>query len=188
MDENQLLKELESKMAKAVDITRGDIATIRTGRATPALVENILLEVYGGSTKLKISELATITTADASTLTITPFDPSIISEMLKGLQETNRGFTPVIDGDAIRIALPPLSQEQRKEYIRFAKQKIENGKVMVRQIRHDAMSKIKRAFETKEVTEDDRNRLSKKIQEATDKMNKELDEMGAQKEKELLQL
>lgn len=188
MEEQTLLAETRDKMNKSVGITRDDLATIRTGRATPSLIENITVAVYGGSQKLKIMELATITAPDASTLTIAPFDISIIEEMAKGLQEARIGLTPVVDGETIRISVPTLSQEQRQEYLRFAKQKLEQGKVMIRQIRQDAMQQIKKATDDKEVSDDDKKRLEKRIQELTDEFNKQLDEMGDRKEKELLQI
>ncbi len=187
MNESQL-QDLRQKMEKGVEVTRTDLSTIRTGRATPSLIENIVIGVYGGNQKMKIMELATINTPDHATLVLTPYDPSIATEIEKGLQEANVGFTPVIDGELIRISIPPLSQERRREYIAFAKKKIEAGKVMIRQIRHDAMSHSKRSFEAKEITEDDRTRLEKQIQALTDEMIGNLDDMEHQKEKELLNI
>jgi len=188
MDESTLLTDTRSKMSKALDITREDLATIRTGRATPALIENITVSVYNGSQKLKIMELATITASDAATLIVTPFDASVIEEMTKGLQEARVGLNPVIDGETIRITVPTLSAEQRQEYLRFAKQKLERGKVMIRQIRHDAMQQVKKATDAKEISDDDKKRIEKRIQEKTDEFNKELDAMGSRKEQELLQI
>jgi len=188
MDENSLLSGLSDKMAKAIEITREDLGTIRTGRATPALIENISVSVYEGTQKLKVMELATITATDNKTLVITPFDGLIIEEMLKSLSESKTGFTSTIDGDVIRVTIPPLSEDQRKQYLKFAKVKLEHGRVMVRQIRHDGMNKTKKACEGKEISEDVRTRIEKKIQELTDKKNNDLDEMGDRKEKELLSI
>src|SRR3972149_4828423 len=129
------LTDTQSKMQKALEIIRGDLGSIHTGRATPVLVENVVVSVYGGTQKLKIMELGTIATSDSRTLVITPFDPSIIEEMQKGLLEANIGLTPVLEGEIIRISIPSLSEERRQEYIKLAKTKLENGRIMIRQIR-----------------------------------------------------
>src|SRR6266498_627345 len=125
--------QIKQKLQKVLDVLKDDLATIRTGRATPSLVENLVVSAYGGSAKLKVMELATIATSDTKTLVLTPFDPSIIGEIQKGIEAANVGFTPVIDGNIIRISIPPLSQERRKELIKAMHQKLENGKIMVRQ-------------------------------------------------------
>lgn len=182
------LSEVQEKMGKALEIIRQDLATIRTGRATPALVENVILSVYEGTQKLKIAELATISTSDPRTLVITPFDPSIIEEINKGILEANIGLTPVIEGQLIRITIPPLSEERRQEYIKLAKSKLEAGRIMIRQIRHDFMSDLKRKFEAKEISEDDRRRQEKDLQDLTDKYIAEIDDLGRRKEEELLQV
>lgn len=182
------LLEVRQKMGKALEVIRQDLATIRTGRATPALVENVILSVYEGTQKLKMAELATISTSDPRTLVITPFDPSIIEEINKGILEANIGLTPVIEGQLIRITIPPLSEERRQEYIKLAKSKLEAGRIMIRQIRHDFMSDLKRKFEAKEISEDDRRRQEKDLQDLTDKYIAEIDDLGRRKEEELLQV
>ncbi|MBI4999353.1 ribosome recycling factor [Candidatus Gottesmanbacteria bacterium] len=182
------LSETQQKMQKALEIIRGDLATIRTGRATPALVENVVLLVYGGSQKLKMAELATITTLDPKTLIINPFDPSIAQEIERGLLEANLGLTPVLEGEIIRITIPPLSAERRQEYLKLAKQKLETGRIMIRQIRHEVMSDLKRMFEEKQISEDDRRRQEHDLQELTDKYIAEIEELGRRKEEELLQI
>jgi len=182
------LSETQQKMQKALEVIRGDLGTIRSGRATPALVENVVVTVYGGTQKLKLVELATITAGDPRTLVITPFDPSIIEEIYRGLLEANLGLTPVLEGEVIRITIPPLSEERRQEYIKLAKSKLEAGRIMIRQIRHDLMSDLKRAFEEKTLSEDDRRRLEKELQELTDKFIGEIEELGRRKEEELLQV
>lgn len=185
---DDFLASVKAKMQKALEVTRTDLATVRTGRATPALVENMIISAYGGSSKMKVREMATITTQDNKTLLIQPFDPATHDEIVKGIQEANTGLSPVSDGEAIRISIPPLSEERRQEYIKLAKAKLEAGRVMIRQIRHEEMSKSKRAFEAKEITEDEKKREEKLIQEVTDEMTTELDDLGASKEKELMQI
>lgn len=183
-----LLAQTRTKMQKALEIIRQDLATIHTGRATPALVENVVVLVYGGTQRLKIMELVTITTSDPKTLVITPFDPSIIEEIERGLLEANLGLTPVLEGEVIRITIPPLSEERRQEYLKLAKQKLEAGRIMIRQLRHEVMSDLKRKFEAKEISEDDRRRQEKNLQELTDKYIAEIDDLGRRKEEELMQV
>ena len=182
------LSEAQIKMQKALEIIRGDLQTIRTGRATPALVENVIVSVYGGTQKLRIMELGTIATSDSRTLVIMPFDPSIIEEINKGLQVANIGLTPVLDGEVIRISIPSLTEERRQEYLKLAKQKLEMGRIMIRQIRHGAMEDIKKTLENKEISEDDQKRLEKNLQTLTDELMAEIDEIGRAKEQELLQI
>lgn len=178
------LDETKQKMAKALEVLQGDIATVRTGKATPALIENVVISVYGGTAKMRILELATINVSDPHTLTLSPFDPSITSEIQKGIQDANVGLSPAVNGDVIRIAIPPLSSERRQELIKMMHQKLENGKVMLRQIRHDAMSDIKKS----ELSEDETSRLEKEVQKLTDDYTAEIDTIGKRKEEELLQI
>lgn len=180
-----LAANTKKRIDKVLEVIKGDLATLRTGRATPLLIENLVLSVYGGSTRLKIMELATVGVSDARTLIITPFDPSIIQEIQKGIQEANIGFTPVIDGHLIRISIPQLSQERREELIKAMRHKLENGKIMVRQARHEAMIEIKKEFEGRE---DDVKRLEKEVQKLVDETMEMIEEFGKQKEKELMQI
>lgn len=183
-----LLNQTRDRMKKAIEVTAGDLSSIRSGRATPALVDHIVIAAYGGSQRLKVMELATITTMDAKTLVISPYDPSIIGEIEKGIQEANTGLTPVVDSDIIRITIPPLSQERRGEYIKLASAKVEGGRIMVRQVRQDAMRQTKKLAEHGEISEDDQSHTEKKIQEFTDEMVADLDGLLERKEAELLQV
>jgi ribosome recycling factor len=149
------------------------------------LVENIVISAYGGSTKLKVVELAIVGVTDAHTLVLTPFDPSVIQEIQKGIEAANVGFTPVIDGHVVRINIPQLSQERREELIKAMKQRLENGKIMVRQMRHDSMEEIKQEYEGRE---DDIKRLEKEVQKIIDDTIEHIDDLGKQKEKELMQI
>lgn len=180
-----LIQEIQGRMQKILEVLKTDLATVRTGRATPSLVENIVINAYGGSARLKVMELATIGAPDVTTLQISPFDQSTIHEIAKGIQEANTGLNPVVDAPIIRISLPPLSQERREELIHLMRQKLENGKVMVRQARQDAMNEVKKA---NDLSEDDERRLEKEIQKATDDFMAQIEAMGKQKETELLQM
>jgi ribosome recycling factor len=183
-----LLTQTKEKMGKAIEVTREDLSTIRSGRATPSLIENLVVSVYGGTTKMKLMETATIAAVDTKTLVITPYDLSIIGEISKSIQEANTGMNPSVDGEVIRISLPPLTEERRKEFIKLAKTKVEAGKIMLRQIRQDMMHEVKKMSDDKTIDEDMKKMAEKKIQDITDASGKELDQMAEKKETELLQL
>lgn len=187
MDE-QFTSELSSKMLKAIELLRQDLQTVRTGRATPQLVENIIIPVYDGSQNLRLLELATITVTDARTITISPYDPSITSEIVKGLQEANLGFNPQSEGKIIRIIIPPLTEERRQEFLKIVRTKAEGGRIMIRQVRHEAMITLKRQLENNEIDEDSKKRLEKRIQEITDEMISQVNSMLAKKEEDLMKL
>ena len=179
------LGDIPQRMSKAVEFVKQDVATIRTGKATPALVENIIINAYGGTTKMKIVELATITVSDSQTLVITPYDQSIIGDIRRDIVGANVGLTPVLDNQIIRIAVPMLTGERRQEYVKMLHKKLEDGRVKVRQIRHDKMSEMKRLFEEKTLIEDERVRLEEELQKVTDKMMLEIENLGQAKETEL---
>ena len=179
---------MRSKMQLTLDIIATDIAAIRTGRATPSLVENIICPAYGGTQRLKVMELATIAAPDPSQIVITPWDKSIIGDIRKGILEANIGLNPSIDGEILRIVIPPMTTEDREKYVKLLSGKLENGKVAVRQVRADEMKGIKDKFEKKEITEDDKFGFEKKLQEITDEFVGKIDEMGEKKKTELLQI
>lgn len=185
MNEN----EIREKMQRVVDNVRQDISSVRTGRVTPALVEDIMVEAYSsspaGGTKLRVKELASISAQDSQTLLITPWDKQVVGEIRKGIEAANVGLSPVISGDVIRITLPPLTAEDREKYVKLLHQKLENGRVSVRQARGDGMRDIKRGFEEKSITEDERSSQEKKLQELTDQFIAQIDEIGKTKESEL---
>lgn len=179
---------LKQKIEKILDVIKTDISTVRTGRAAPSLVENISIVTYGGSTKLRVMELATIAASDPQTLTITPFDQATREDIRKGIMEAGIGLNPVDDGHVLRINIPPLSQERREELIKMTHHKLENGRIMVRQARHDAMNEIKKMFEEKAISEDEQARLEKEVQKVVDETIATIDRIGKQKEEELLQI
>lgn len=176
------------KMQSTLDAISSDIAGIRTGRASPALVENIVCPAYGGTQRLKILELATISAPDPSQIIINPWDKSIIGDIRKGILEANIGLNPSIDGEVIRISIAPMTTEDREKFVKLLSGKLENGKVAVRQVRADEMHDIKDKFEKKEITEDDKFATEKKLQEITDEFVGKIDEMGEKKKVELLQI
>ena len=182
------LDEMKQKMQKAFIVLQEDLATVRTGRATPSLVENVVVSVYQGTQRLKIKELATIAVSDPQTLVLQPFDPSITDEIQKGIMEANIGLTPSSDGNVIRISIPPLSQERRKDLIKLMKQKLESGKITIRQIRQDARNVVRKQHLDKVISEEQMYRKDQEIQKITDEIILAVDEMGSKKEEELLQI
>jgi len=185
---DELLSYTRDSMRKAFEVTKDDLISIRSGRATPALVESIVIAAYGGSQRLKLMEMATITAHDTKSLVIVPFDPSQINDIEKGIQEANVGLTPLTEGEIIRINIPPLSEERRREYLKLAKIKLEAGRIMVRQVRQEAMKDLKRLEGKNEISEDQREHAEKEVQELTDEMIAEIDTLGEKKEQELLQV
>lgn len=183
MDPN-LIANTREQMRKALEVLHSDIATIRTGKAAPSLVENIVVSVYNGASRLKVMEVATVNATDPQSLVLTPFDASIIEEIRRGIMESGAGLNPSSDGQVLRISIPPLSEERRGELIHLMRQKLENGHIMIRQIRHEAMSDLKKG----DLPEDESSRLEKEIQRATDEFISEIDTLGKRKEEELLQI
>ncbi|MDO8583401.1 MAG: ribosome recycling factor [bacterium] len=182
------ISEMRQKMQQALGVLQGDLATVRTGRAMPSLVENVIVSVYEGTQRLKIKELATIAASDPQTLVLQPFDPAIAAEIQKGIMEANIGLTPSSDGQVIRISIPALSQERRVELIKLMKQKLENGKISIRQIRQDARNVIRKQHLDKEISEEQMYRLDQDIQKITDEVIVAVDEIGSKKEAELMQI
>lgn len=184
MDEEQV----RQKMQQVLDLVGEDLASVRTGRAMPSLVEGLIISVYGGTQKLKLQELATISAPDPQTLVIDPWDKSIIGEIRQGILTANIGLNPVIAGEVIRINLPLLTTEDREKYVRLLSTKLENGRIMVRQIRAEAMREIRKAFEAREISEDEKFEREKKLQAVTDEFIAKIDASGERKKQELLQI
>ncbi|OGM59599.1 ribosome recycling factor [Candidatus Woesebacteria bacterium RIFCSPLOWO2_01_FULL_39_10b] len=184
MDESSVY----SKMQEVLDLVTSDVASIRTGRATSTLIDNLSLNVYGGQQKLKVNELGSISVPDSQTLLIEPWDKSIIGEIRQGILAANIGLNPVISGTIIRISLPVLTTEDRQNYIRLLRTKLENGRIMVRQIRGNFMHYIKKSFEGRGISEDEKFNLEKRLQEITDEFIEEIEALGKKKEEELMQI
>lgn len=183
---DNIIQNTSDRMQKALDVMIQDFASVRTGKANPVLVEAIIIPAYGGTAPMKLMELATIHAQDTSTLVITPFDKSILRDIEKGLVDANLGINPVVDESIVRLSIPPLTQERRREFIKMIQQKAEAGRIMVRQIRHESMEEIKKQKDT--VSEDDVERFEKEVQRTTDDFMKKIDDLRAQKEKELMTL
>lgn len=179
---------IKLRMQVVIDLLSTDISTIRTGRANSSLVSDMTVMVYGGAQKMKVNELGTITTPDPQTIVIDPWDKSIIGDIRKGIEAANVGFSPAIDGQIIRISLPPLTSEDREKYVKLLGTKLENSRVMVRQVRGEVMHDIKKSFEAKEISEDEKFASEKKLQEVTDEFIEKIESIGEKKKQELMQI
>jgi len=181
MDEGQI----RSRMQQVLDLVVSDMASIRVGRATPSLVENLMMTVYGGQQKLKLQELATISVLDAQTLEIEPWDRSILGEIKEGILSAGIGLNPIITGDKIRINIPPLTTEDREKYLKLLSVKLESGRVMIRQVRASVLKDIQKLFEEKQISEDEKFAQEKKLQEITDDFIHQINEQGEKKKQEI---
>jgi ribosome recycling factor len=179
-------KEVESRMHKCVESTRGEFASIRTGRASPALLDRIVVDAYGQAVPLK--QVAGVSTPDARTLMITAWDKGLIAAIRKAVEKSDLGLTPNVDGSAIRLAIPPLNEERRKDLVKLIKKKAEDGRVAVRNVRHHAHDEFKAQLKSHEITEDDGKRMQDTLQRLTDKYVKEIDGLVAAKEKEIMEV
>lgn len=177
---DEIINQTSQKLQKVIQVVASDLATIRTGKASPQLIENLVVEAYGS--KMKLLELATISAPDPLTLTVTPFDISNMNAIAKAIAEANLGLTAAPQDSFIRVAVPALSAERRQEYVKLAGTKIEGGKVMARQIRHEAMEDIAKA----ESDEDTKERMEKEIQKMIDQTVEKLELQLSEKEKELM--
>lgn len=179
------LDQVRQRMEKTLGFLQDELAQIKTGRATPSLIEKIMVEAY--ETKMPLVELATISCPDPDKLLVTPFDQSIIRQIERAIASRKElGLSPVVDEEVIRIKIPPLTSERREELSRVLSQKLEAGRVAIRQIRHEERSGLKRQFEEKEINKDEWLSQMDKLQELTDEMNEEIGKMGKIKEEEIM--
>jgi len=181
-----LNQELETSMKKSIEAAQRNFNTIRTGRANTSLLDRLSVEYYGAETPLK--SLATISTPDSQTISIQPFDLSSLPLIEKAISISDLGFTPNNDGKVIRINVPPLTEERRKEFCKLASKYAEEGKVALRNIRRDAIEKIKKAEKESEVSEDESHDQQDNVQKLTDKFINEIEKKLAEKEKEILKV
>jgi len=177
------LADAESSMHKAVESTQRAFNTIRTGRANASLLDRIMVEYYGSPTPLK--SLASINTPDASTITIQPYDKSSLNQIEKAISLSDVGLTPSNDGQIIRLNIPPLTSDRRKEFVKMAAKMAEEGKVSIRNIRRDAVDSVRKQEKNSEISEDESLDLQDKIQKLTDKYTAKIDELLAEKEKDI---
>jgi len=183
---DELLKDAEDRMRKSVESSRGELATVRTGRASPHLLDRIAVDYYGSQTPLK--QLANVATSDARLLTVTPFDKGSIGEIEKAIQESDVGLTPSNDGSVIRLQIPELTEERRREMVKVVHGVAEEGRVAVRNIRRDTMQDLRELKKEGEAGEDDERRAEAALQKQTDEAIAEIDEALKGKEEEILEV
>ncbi len=181
---SMIKEDAQERMAKSIEALKEHIAKIRTGRAQPALLDGIQVSYYGALTPLR--QLANVVAEDARTLAVSVFDKSLISDVEKAIMSSDLGLNPVTAGTTIRVPLPPLTEERRRDLIKIVKAEGEQGKVAIRNIRRDANDKIKALLKDKEISEDDERRANDDIQKITDAAVKDVDLVLDAKEKELL--
>jgi ribosome recycling factor len=179
----ELVSDAERRMQKAVEVAQHDFATIRTGRANPLILEGIKVDYYGNSTPL--NQLAGISVPEPRQLLITPWDRQTVDPIVKAIQASDIGLTPNSDGNVIRLNVPHLTEERRKDLIKLLHRRSEDHKVAVRNVRRDANEHLKAQEKNSEISEDDLKRLQDEVQKLTDKYNAELDKLTAAKESEL---
>ncbi len=171
-------------MKQAVNVVREELSHVRTGRASPALVENISVDYYGSTVELK--QIASITTPDAKTILIQPWDKNAVNAIEKAIWKSELGFNPIVDSTAIRITMPPLTEERRREIARMAKKIVEEGKVAIRNLRREANEEVKKMGKEGKISEDDEKATQAEIQKMTDERINELDGIWEKKEKEIM--
>src|SRR3990172_4393573 len=181
-----ILKTIEDKMLKTVDGLKKDLVTIRTGRASPALVEHLKVE-YAGAV-LPLNQVAGILVPEAKLIVIQPWDPGSIRSIEKAIQTSDLGLNPTSDGKIIRLNLPPLSEERRQELIRMVRSRVEERKIVVRNLRREVTEELKEAEKNKDMTQDEHKRALAQLQKITDSFIAETDKVGRDKEAELKQV
>lgn len=183
---NEILDDLKNSIAKAHEALKRELAKLRTGRANPALLDSIRVDAYGSP--MPISQMATINVPEARMLTIKPWDKSQIKAIEKALVQSPLGLTPMNDGEIIRVPLPPLTEERRKELSKLAKRAGEDSKVVIRKARHDAKELIEGLVDEKDIGEDDGERAQKEIEELIQRATAEVDAIVGRKEKDILEV
>lgn len=183
MNAKDIIKDTEAKMKKTVEATQREFSIVRTGRASTSLVESLRVDYYGAPTPLR--QIASITTPDARLVMVQPWDKNALADIEKAILKSEIGITPTNDGKAIRLSIPPLTDERRGELDKILKKIAEDGRVSLRTCRHSAVEHIRKLEKDKAITEDDRFKSQEEIQKLTDKYIKEIDTFLAGKEKEV---
>ena len=181
-----ILKNADARMKKAVEALNNELVSIRTGRATPALVEHIKIEYHGLLTPL--IQLASISVPDPKTITIKPWDRSIVDNIYKAILKSDLGLNPISDGTCLRITIPPLTEERRKDLIKIIHKKLEESRIHIRNIRRDAVEELKGREKNKEISQDQSNKAVDQLQMLTDSYIETINKIGKDKEEEILEI
>ena len=183
---HEILKDAEARMHKSIEATRQDLAKIRTGKASPAMLNAVHAEAYGSS--MPLNQVASITTPDPRLIVIEPWDKSLIGSIEKGILKADLGFNPSNDGHVIRVPIPPLNEERRQEYVKICRKIVEDGRVAIRNIRRDANDHFKKLEKEHEISEDQAHDYIDEVQKLTDQHISQLDEMLKHKETEIMEV
>lgn len=181
-----VLSEVDRKMDRSIDALRRDLNALRTGRATPSLIENLMVECYGVHTPLR--QIASITAPDARAILVQPWDKQTLREIEKSLIKSEMGFNPANDGNIITVPVPPLNQERRQELVRLLKRKIEDGKVAIRNVRREGLEGLRKLERDKAISQDENRRAQERLQKTTDARTKVIDQVATAKEAEIMQV
>jgi ribosome recycling factor len=179
-------KDATQRMLKCVQTFQGDLKKMRTGRAHPSLLEHLKVDYYGSDTPLQ--QIASINVEDARTLVVTPWEKTMVQAIEKAIHKSDLGLTPMSAGTVIRIPMPPLTEERRREFTKVVRADAENARVAVRNVRRDVLGDIKEALKEKLISQDDERRAETEIQKLTDKHVADIDQLLAEKEKEIMQV
>jgi ribosome recycling factor len=178
------MSDAKTRMHKAVEALRHELQTVRTGRASAGLVEHLRVEYYGTPTPLQ--QLATISTPDAKLIVITPYDKTALGQIEKAIQKSDLGLTPANDGSVVRLSIPPLTEERRKELAKHIRKRVEEARVAVRNVRRDVHDHLRKLEHEHSISQDDLKRAEQELQKLTDEQVAEVDEVGEEKEQEVL--
>ncbi len=179
-----VIEEQRPKFAKAVEYLQGELSSIRTGRATPALVEDLMVEAYGAQTPIK--GLASINVPDSKTLVIDPWDKGVIKDIEKAVRDADLGISPAVDSNVIRLVMPEMTEENRKEMVKKMKEKLEEARVSIRAAREEVRSKVTQMEKDKEISEDEKYKLQEEIDKTTKEYTDQVEEIGKAKEQEIM--
>jgi ribosome recycling factor len=182
----ELKKTTEQKMQKSIDVLKADLAKVRTGRAHTGLLDHVMVEYYGNM--VPISQVGNITLVDARTIGVQPWEKPMVQKIEKAIRDSDLGLNPANQGDMIRVPMPALTEERRRDLTKVVRHEGENAKIAVRNLRRDANQQLKDAIKDKTISEDDERRAQDDIQKLTDKHINEIDKLLAQKEQELMQI
>jgi ribosome recycling factor len=183
---DDIISEAENQMKKAIEALKRDMQNIRTGRASPGLIEKLPVEFYGTTTPM--NQLGSITAPEARLLMVQPWDKNALGAIEKAIQKSELGLNPTNDGKVVRVPIPPLTEQRRKELVKVVKGKVEEGKVSIRNIRRDHINDLKDMLHEKMIGEDDEKRAQEKIEHLTTRYVHETEEVGAHKEKEIMEV
>lgn len=185
MSEEDVLLSAEGRMRKAIGVLKDDLAAIRTGRASPGLVNNIRVDYHG--VPVPVNQIASITVPEASMLVIQPWERDILPSIEKAILKSDLGLTPTNDGNVIRLVIPQLTEERRNQLVKMVGKRVEEGKVAVRNVRREGLEKLRKLKDSKELSEDEQKRALGRLQQITDRFIEEIDQIAKGKESELLE-